>query len=104
MREMGERERGRRNRAREKESDREMRDIGGGGGRGGQRVRDTATEKERVAERNDNGNIRSGLSTFSDKTLSRIGSTNSCQKVEMCGNPQGEISEKKQEGVHWRYF
>ena len=100
---MGEREGGRRNRAREKESDREMRDIGGGG-RGGQRVRDTATEKERVAERNDNGNIRSGLSTFSDKTLSRIGSTNSRQKVEMCGNPQGEISEKKQEGVHWRYF
>ena len=67
-------------------------------------MRDTATEKERVAERNDNGNIRSGLSTFSDKTLSRIGSTNSRQKVEMCGNPQGEISEKKQERVHWRYF
>ena len=34
MREMGERERGRRNRAREKESDREMRDIGGGGEEG----------------------------------------------------------------------
>ena len=104
MREMGERERGRRNRAREKESDREMRDIGGGGRKRRAESERHGDRKKRIAERNDNGNIRSGLSTFSDKTLSRIGSTNSCQKVEMCGNPQGEISEKKQEGVHWRYF